>query len=540
MDAKLRMKKIVAIVGANLLIAGGLAARAGWMIASGCNIDGTCRGSSNMLTWGLAVGPALILLVVLGLSAPKLLAGLAARREEKREMANERAEVATANAEVSEQGQNRLARLKRTVAEEESATAEPADFDLTNGYDPDSDDSDRDWLRNEPVADDRPNNAYTPTSDWAAEPAATESNPWADNISAPVASADDSDEIEREWLAAKAELDPAVTGYMAEPTEGGYPPADLPPAYVPAAEPVADLPTWQPPADDSDTSFRLKPLDFSMDDGDEAVGALNDAAPPVDSFTPTSFEVPAFDVHSYDASPAVTEDTSDQPQHGESSGWHIEAADPADLGLQANGQIWRPEMDEASDHASHEPAQPGVDIWARTAMAFEDEASEAVADEAQAAQASANLPPIDLPVIGRAPDEWAWLFADGLPLLRTSRATGFPWIAGGIGEVATAIQTSVALDQIGHFAAEAEAWVRIARSIPYAEQLGVEDAQGFVEWCNTLSVDLAASNQQDALCSAISEAMFALRGRARNDMETSLALPDAFDTSSGFGQSLSA
>jgi hypothetical protein len=93
---------------------------------------------------------------------------------------------------------------------------------------------------------------------------------------------------------------------------------------------------------------------------------------------------------------------------------------------------------------------------------------------------------------------------------------------------------------IGAFEAEADAWVRIARSIPYAEPLAVEDAQGFVEWCNALSVDLAASNQQDAFCQAVSNAMAALRGRARNDMETSLALPDAFDDTggSGFGHSL--
>jgi hypothetical protein len=151
------------------------------------------------------------------------------------------------------------------------------------------------------------------------------------------------------------------------------------------------------------------------------------------------------------------------------------------------------------------------------------------------------LPAITMPGIGRAPQDWNWLFADGLTLLRTSKATGFPWIAGGIGEVATAIHSTVDLRGLSTFAAEADAWVRIARSIPYAEALDVEDGQGFVEWCNALSIDLAASNQQDAFCQAVSDAMSALRGRARNDMETSLALPDAFEDTGGgaFGQSLS-
>jgi hypothetical protein len=143
--------------------------------------------------------------------------------------------------------------------------------------------------------------------------------------------------------------------------------------------------------------------------------------------------------------------------------------------------------------------------------------------------------PIDLPGIGRAPAQWSWLFADGLPLLRTSKATGFPWIAGGIGEVATAIQSGVDMRGIRSFEAEADAWVRIARSIPYAEMLAIEDAQGFVEWCNALSVDLAASNQQNAFSQAIADAMVALRERAGSDIEISLALPEAFDPVGGGG-----
>ena len=109
------MKKTFAIVGANLLIAGGLSARATWMIMSGCDIDGTCRGSSGLLTWGLAVGPALLLLVVLGLSVPKFLAGMSVRREERKVMKAERAEVAVQQSQEAEQGQSRLARLRKAA-----------------------------------------------------------------------------------------------------------------------------------------------------------------------------------------------------------------------------------------------------------------------------------------------------------------------------------------------------------------------------------------------------------------------------------------
>jgi hypothetical protein len=206
--------------------------------------------------------------------------------------------------------------------------------------------------------------------------------------------------------------------------------------------------------------------------------------------------------------------------------WRLAGVDAIEAELAGDAepaQNWTapaPFPTDASDGHSYAPAS--------------DEFDESRFPSISAAKPAASIgggdyAPIDLPVIGQAAEEWSWLFADGLPLLRTSRATGFPWIAGGIGEVANAIQLKVALDQIGNFSAEVEAWSAIARSMPYAEIIDGADAQAFVEWCNTLSVDLAASGQQPLLMDAIAEAMVALRGRARNDMETSLALPDAFD-----------
>ena len=507
------MKKTIAIIGANLLIAGGLSARASWMIISGCNIDGTCRGSSDLLTWGLAVGPALVLLVVIGLSLPKLFAGMAERREERREMKAEKAAVATAFAEEAEQGQNRLARLKRPVEE-------PQD----SGYA-----ADDDFMADAPLIADQDD--QLPAVDdfgFHAEAGAYDAAPAAPAQWEPAAIADeDADAIEREWLAAEAELQASRDSHPliadAAGTIEGHGIAHASPVFDAGdAVPMMDAdatPDW-PAAD----IWQAQPV------------AADQPAAVTDDIFDDAVEQPA--ITTFD--PALLAE-DDEPQQ-----WHIESAED-------EAALPRTDFTAADESPV---ARPAVDIWQRTAFdigsdddddAGHDVAANGVAlsrlDSLAIEATDTDLPPLDMPVIGQAPDEWAWLFADGLPLLRTSRATGFPWIAGGIGEVASAVQTAVDLDHVGNFGAEAEAWVRIARSIPYAEALPAEDAQAFVDWCNALSVDLSASNQQDALCQAISEAMYALRGRARNDMETSLALPDPFDTSfpgAGAVRSLSA
>lgn len=545
------MKKTVAIIVLNLLIAGGLSARAGYMILSGCDMDGTCRGSSGLLTWGLAIVPALVLLVVLGMSAPKLIAALSVRRDERKQMKAEQAEVALANAAEAEQGQSRLARLKRSAIEDAQPVAGDVDADVDNfAYQPDLDavafdhtattaNSVEAYDMSAPQSGDNRDGA---ANDW------TDSNPFADDRMDPA----ELDAIEREWQAAEAELDPAQHGYMAEPRADGDVAQDLPPAYVPAPAAFSELPAYQPIADDhAPGDFRLTPLAFEAPDSEEADWADNETDADFASLTDIGAPVvkaeesaPVFNL--FDPAEAAAED--------EAHDWHIA---PAETGPDQAPPVPDWAVAASVNGAGHAASsQPSVDIWSRAAFDIDGEIHQSVpqsvphgSDLAAAAQPASigidpvtdALPAITMPGIGRAPQNWNWLFADGLPLLRTSKATGFPWIAGGIGEVATAIQSTVDLRGLGTFAAEADAWVRIARSIPYAEALDVEDGQGFVEWCNALSIDLAASNQQDAFCQAVSDAMSALRGRARNDMETSLALPDAFEDTVGgaFGQSLS-
>jgi hypothetical protein len=510
------MKKTFAIVGANLLIAGGLSARATWMIMSGCDINGTCRGSSGLLTWGLAVGPALLLLVVLGLSVPKMLAGLSVRREERKVMKAERAEVAVQQSQETEQGQSRLAKLRKTaVSQAELIEAEG----MGNGPLPDEYDLQLDEIEADDAIRVDADDVFPVVNEVA-------SLDELDTISVAEGTRlvdEDADAIEREWLAVEAERNPADDHNIAERNVDA-PSIDLPTGYVPTLTPASfeDYSVVESLIDDAEFEYRIVPAVVPAATGDDQ---------------PVNFST-------FDPAAAAAEE---EAVAEETAAWFIEPADTTNRALQANGQSWRPESDETMSTGS---GNPKVDIWARTAFDIGSDDDETIDTpaalrlDALAIEAPAeDLAPIELPVIGRATDEWMWLFADGLPLLRTSRATGFPWIAGGIGEVATAIQSAVNLDTVGHFGAEAEAWVRIARSIPYAEALPLDDAQAFVEWCNSLSVDLAATNQQDALCNAISDAMYMLRGRAKNDMETSLALPDAFDTSIGggaFGSSLSA
>lgn len=515
------MKKTFAIVGANLLIAGGLSARATWMIMSGCDIDGTCRGSSGLLTWGLAVGPAVLLLAVLGLSVPKILAGMSVRREERKVMKAERAEVAVQQSQEVEQGQSRLARLRKTAVDQAEQLEAEGMYDANALADsPDLlDDEFDDVVAIGHDADEQLD------ADSGYPETAVRGTMSADNGLPPAD--DEAAAIEREWLAAEAELDPSADRFMAEPIDGAVS-ADIPPAYASSQSFGSEaFPPFNPQEDEADFEYRIVPAVAPVDAADEQ---------------PTVFST-------FDPAVEAAEELSvaNEAPEDETAAWFIEPADTTNRALQVNGQSWRPDDSEGLPVTGS--GNPKVDIWARTAfdIGADDEvdgtASAGVNHEPIGVEAADDgLPPIDLPLMGRAPDEWAWLFADGLPLLRTSRATGFPWIAGGIGEVATAIQSAVNLDDVGHFAAEAEAWVRIARSIPYAEPLPMDDAQAFVEWCNTLSVDLAASNQQVALCGAVADAMYALRGRAKNDMETSLALPDAFDSSVGgaFGTSLSA
>lgn len=552
------MKKTVAIVAMNLLVAGGLSARAGWMILSGCDIGGTCRGTSGLLTWGLAIGPAVLLLVVLGLSVPKLLAANAVRREEKSQMKAERAEVQASDEAESEQGKSRLARLKRPVAEAdvlpeslEDESADNAAF-AAGAAQPDLDRDDLgqpDWVSPSAEAGlPHSADAYAPADNILTESASRPEYVQADAVgNTPDFKFRDMDAIEREWQAAEAMRDPAETGYMSEPTSDrdnapDWGPVD--PVAAPAADSAPSLPAFSGTAANS----RLAALAFDAPDGDdfdvdepetdeeESPAAYASLADVVDPQGAGQADVPDFDAFD------PVESAASEPH-----GWQIgpaEAPNPEGLPV----PDWAvPEVGQSYRAAAgHEP----VDIWARTTLEGMDENDAPLGTEVANAPerfetlsiepVAEDYPAIDLPGIGRAPAQWDWLFADGLPLLRTSKATGFPWIAGGIGEVATAIHSAVDMRNIGAFEAEADAWVRIARSIPYAEPLAVEDAQGFVEWCNALSVDLAASNQQDAFCQAVSNAMAALRGRARNDMETSLALPDAFDDTggSGFGHSL--
>ena len=570
------MNKTVAIIALNLLVAGALSARAGYMILSGCDIGGTCRGTSDLLTWGLAIVPALVLLVVLGLSLPKLMAGLSVRREEKKQMKAEQAEDAASGAAETSQSQNRLARVKRAVAEDLEAAEAAADMEAAStdahmdGYDAARMDMADEQQPDDFVPSEHYDSAFARNNADLAPFDAGDAQPvdWpSSDIDMPApadpvasiqafdglgldgaddAAASDREAIEREWQAVEAEIDPALHGYMAEPRGDGESLQDMPPAYSMAPAPLSELPAYQSIADDlGQHDFRLTPLTFDAPDAewdedldgesDSGFASLADMGEPS---APTLDRDPVF-TH-FDPAEAAAAD--------EAHGWHIEPAE-------SRQDETLPVPDWAvNDHDAAAPrgsdAQRTVDIWANPAFDIDGaehnslQAPEAADQTAPVAMqpVSDELPEIEMPGIGRAPDEWNWLFADGMPLLRTSKATGFPWIAGGIGEVATAIQSTVDLRGIANFEAESGAWRQIAGSMAYAEPLAVEDAQAFVEWCNALSVDLAASNQQDALCQAIVQAMAALRGRARNDMDTSLALPDAFANidSHGFGRSLSA
>ncbi|MEQ1726462.1 MAG: hypothetical protein ABL882_11115 [Sphingopyxis sp.] len=121
---------------------------------------------------------------------------------------------------------------------------------------------------------------------------------------------------------------------------------------------------------------------------------------------------------------------------------------------------------------------------------------------------------------------WGWLMTDdGAGRLRLATDTGFPWVAAGIAEMASAVIASCPEAEICPYRSEAEAWLTIASDLPPAQPIVGEDAQGFTDWVNDLVVHSQMAQSGVAMAMLVDSALTALSARANGDAALAAALP---------------
>lgn len=179
------MTRYVIIALMNLLVVGSIAASALFALIRGCNMDGTCTGSSNTLTWVLGVGLSLAVVAALAIVGRTMLKRRRAVGHQDIAIAAMPRALFTAGDVATEDDSDeamlsRLARMTRATAEDtavvESDHAEPVElnrdgekFDEASVFDDDFGSAD-DVVQGESAEGDSIDAEREETSDAVAAP----------------------------------------------------------------------------------------------------------------------------------------------------------------------------------------------------------------------------------------------------------------------------------------------------------------------------------------------------------------------------------
>jgi hypothetical protein len=561
------MKKFIVIAAVNALLLGGLSIVGINALVHGCNVGGSCIGSPGMVTWGMAIVPLLIMAGAALKFAPGAIKSLRAAKAD--DVAEQQAALEATGliddefeqeeaveVEGGAQFESRLARF-RAAAEREEAEAQmtqeerdvraiadneeadsfysaPASVEMDDGEESAEDAVEYDFAKAN--SDDEILSATDPVSpDEGMDDdllSAYEDNAGVDDqpvelTIAPEAAPEAAlPTAEDEWAAFESALpSPSVDEF----DDAGS--MELP--QMPSANSDAALRIWGRPEDDGaeteSGSARTKKPDFlaslaaeswDMDDAEDegedggfawnfkpmtpsAVEEVADAA--TDSVIETDTDATADD-HAVSAISAMDEHLADDAP--------IMVDEPEEVGL---------DFDAFNSRSADAVAMQDDDVDDDYAMPAP------LAIIGQHPDANANGTTSDDDCAPKIQDNWHGLFDDmvygGAPVLRSATVHGFPWVAAGIGFVAQSLQDHIRLPAVGAYPAEITAWGQIAESLPFAEPIGAEDCEAFVDWTNGLLAYAAASGQSDAAATAINAAVSALLDEAANDAEIADELP---------------
>ena len=556
------MKKFVIIAAVNAVLLGGLSIVGINALAHGCNVGGSCIGSPGLLTWSMAIVPLLIMAGVALKFAPGAIKALRSAKADalaEQQAALEASGLAAPHAEELDaaeiegnaQFESRLARF-RAAAEREEAEAQLSQEERDVRAIADNEEADKYYtsaMHDDDAEDD----------DWSADEASLGVEPAALRVDEDILPGDElaSHEISGNKPSAPFEnLDDDELIYG--DTVGGQP-VELPVAPIDIADewdavenslpplPVAQeadadvsLPTGMPDAN-SDAALRI--WGHPEIDGADAEAGMGRAKMPdfLASLAAESWDVDDTDEEGEDGGfawnfkpivPSAIEESADVDAED-----HAVADDHADAAMADSDD----NLVEDVPVAAEEQEEIGLDFGefnSRThapivsqADPIEDDYSSAapLAIIGQHPDANANIPAVEDHHAANDKGNWHGLFDDmaygGAPVLRSAAIHGFPWVAAGIGMVAQSLQDHIRLPAVGAYPAEIDAWGQIAESLPYAEPIGAEDCEAFVDWTNGLLAYAAASGQSDAAVSAVNAAVAALLDEAANDAGIADELP---------------